>query len=161
MIFLTVGTLFPFDRLVRAVDEIAGEGLIKDRIFAQIGPSDYSPANIEYVDALNKSDFDRYIGEANTLISHAGLGSITMALNNQKPLLVMPRLGRFGEHVNDHQLHTADKFEELGHILVAHDANELPGKINDLNSFVPQERQTQVEAVVDRIASFFDQLKAS
>lgn len=158
MIFLTVGTLFPFDRLVRTIDEVVAKGLIKEEVFAQIGKGGFKPKNIEYTEVLNKDTFDFYVNKASCLISHAGVGSITIALNHRKPLLVVPRLKCFGEHVNDHQLYTAKKFEQLGCILAAYDTNQLWQKIEELKHFVPKRRQAQVESVVERISRFLLQV---
>jgi UDP-N-acetylglucosamine transferase subunit ALG13 len=162
MIFLTVGTILPFDRLVRAVDEAVGHGLIRDKVFAQIGKTKTVPKNIESTDVLDKDTFGAKVEQASSIISHAGMGSITMALTNNKPLLVMPRLKRFGEHVNDHQLGTAKKFEELGCVVVAYSEEELPEKVRQLKTFVPKKRAVTPEAVVQRIAGFLDEItKAS
>jgi UDP-N-acetylglucosamine transferase subunit ALG13 len=159
MIFLTVGTLFPFDRLVRAIDAAAGDDLITDEIFAQIGESSYKPRNFESVPSLEKGLFDKYFTEASFVISHAGMGTIIMALSHNKPLLVMPRLKRFKEHVNNHQVGTARKFAELGHVLVAYDAADLPDCISKLKGFVPKERKANPDAVADRIIDFLNTLR--
>jgi len=159
MIFLTVGTLFPFDRLVKAVDSGIGEGMVEEEVFAQIGRNGYEPKNMEYVESLDKKAFDEKVKKAVGLISHAGMGSIAMALDHNKPLLVMPRLKMYGEHVNDHQVGTAKKFEELGHILVAYTKEELPDKLQMLKHFVPKKRETQVEAVAERISDYLKQIK--
>jgi len=158
MIFLTVGTQFPFDRFVRAVDNIFEKGLIDEEIFAQIGETSYKPRNFESVVSLEKKVFDEHFKRASSVISHAGVGTITMALKNHKPLLVMPRLKRNREHVNDHQVATARKFEELGHILVAYETEELPVKIEELKTFVPRKREAQPHAVAERIARFLNDL---
>ena len=88
MIFLTVGTQFPFDRLVKAVDEAADKEVFDERIFAQIGTSSYSPRNFEAVPSPEKTLFDGHFQMADSIISHAGMGTITMALESRKPLLV-------------------------------------------------------------------------
>lgn len=161
MIFLTVGTQFPFDRLVRAVDNIFDEGSLDEEIFAQIGKSSYRPRNFESVAFMEKKVFDKYMKEASGIISHAGVGTIMMALDNEKPLLVMPRLKKYGEVVNDHQIDIARKFEELGHILVAYEAKELPGKMEQLRTFVPRKREARPQAVAERITSFLNNLAAN
>ena len=120
MIFLTVGTQFPFDRLVQAVDNIFEEALLGEEIFAQIGASLYKPRNFECVSCLDKRLFERWVQKASAIIGHAGMGTITMALDNEKPILVMPRLRRYAEVVNDHQVAIAQRFEQLGHILAAY-----------------------------------------
>lgn len=158
MIFLTVGTQFPFDRLIRAIDEAFDNGLVGEEVFAQTGETSYKPRNFESVASLGKKVFDERLKQASSVISHAGVGTIITALDNNKPLLAMPRLKRFGEVVNDHQVAIARKFEELGHILVAYREDELPHKIEQLKSFIPCERHVQTEAVANRIANFLQSL---
>jgi len=162
MIFLTVGTYpLPFDRLVKAIDIAIMKLLIEEEIFAQIGLCRYKPQNMEYVEVLEKGIFDTYLKKASGIISHAGIGTITMALDSSKPLLVMPRMKRFKEHVNDHQVATARKFEELGHVLVAYDVEDLPDRMRKLKNFIPQKRKANPEAVADRIRRFLNSLSES
>lgn len=159
MIFLTVGTLFPFDRLVQVVDSAVGKELIKDEVFAQIGCNSFKPKNMGYAELLDKNTFDKKVNKATHLISHAGIGIITMALDYNKPILVMPRMKCFKEHVNDHQVAAARKFEKLGHILVAYETKDLPEKIEKLKSFVPKPRENQAKAVAERISKFLGHLQ--
>ena len=159
MIFLTVGTQFPFDRLVRAVDDIIGENLIKETIFGQIGTGAYRPANFEAVASMEKREFDEHISRASGIIGHAGMGTISMALNNRKPLLAMPRLKRYGEVVNDHQVGIAEKFSQLGHILAAFDIEDLRHGIRRLAEFVPKERKPAPGAVAERISGFLSSIQ--
>jgi beta-1,4-N-acetylglucosaminyltransferase len=160
MILLTVGTFsLPFERLIKAVDTAIAEGIIKDEVFAQIGPCNYKPRNMEYVNMLQKETFDSYFQKASHVISHAGIGIITMALDNKKPSLVMPRLRKYGEVVNDHQLATAKKFEELGHILAVYNVEILPDGIRKLKNFVPLERKANPQAVAYRIGRFLNSLR--
>ena len=158
MIFMTVGTQFPFDRLVQAVDEVIGENGFNEKIFAQIGTTSYCPKNFESASEFEKSLFDKYFNEASGIISHAGMGTITMAREKKKPLLVMPRLRKYGEVVNNHQLDIAKRFEKLGYLLVAYGKEDLPEKMQQLKTFVPRERHTQPEAVSERIAQFLKEL---
>jgi UDP-N-acetylglucosamine transferase subunit ALG13 len=161
MIFLTVGTQFPFDRLVRAVDEAAGRNGFDEQIFAQVGTGSYRPENFEAVPSLAKAIFDERLCEADGIISHAGIGTITMALEHKKPLLVMPRLARYDDVVNDHQLALAEKFEQLGHLLLARCPEEVADKLEQLKSFVPTARRPQPEAAAGRISDFLSELCAS
>lgn len=161
MIFLTVGTQFPFDRLVKAVDEAVETGEVIEEIYAQIGKGSYLPHNFAAAPSLEKHVFDKRIREASYIISHAGTGTITMALDNNKPLLVMPRQKKYGEAVNDHQIAIAKKFEEFGHILVVYQEENLPAKIEELKSFVPQPRRTNTKAVISKISEFLNSVNPS
>jgi UDP-N-acetylglucosamine transferase subunit ALG13 len=159
MIFLTVGTQFPFDRLVKSLDQAFDEGLIDEEVFAQIGQSSYHPRNFDSVTTLDKDLFDKHLEEASSIISHAGMGTITMAFENKKPLLVMPRLAKYGEVVNDHQKAIAKKFSELGYLLVAYDVEDLPEGVRKLKNFVPNERRVDPKPVADRIHLFLESLQ--
>jgi beta-1,4-N-acetylglucosaminyltransferase len=160
MIFLTVGTQFPFDRLVKAVDDLLDGDLTIEEIFAQIGNSSYRPRNFEAVSSLEKHLFDRHFCEASSVIGHAGIGTVSMAMEHEKPLLVVPRRQKYGEVVNDHQVAIAERFERLGHLLVAYETRDLPAKIDQLRTFVPRKRDACPKAVAKRIACFLNQLIA-
>lgn len=158
MFFLTVGTSFPFNRLVVAVDEALSVMRQDIEIFAQIGKSGYKPKNFEYVDLLSKEDFDLYFKKADAIIAHAGMGSISMALDLMKPILVMPRLKRKNEIINDHQLVTAKKFEKMGHILSVYDEKKISTKIESLRLFKPEKRISMADVVANRIKTFLDNI---
>jgi len=159
MIFLTVGTQFPFDRLVKAVDVAVGGDGFDGEIFGQIGERiRYKPENINWVHKLNKNLYDEYFMKASAIIGHAGIGTIAMALEYNKPLLIMPRLKKYGEVVHDHQVAIARKFERAGHLLVAYGEQDLAGKLLQLKTFIPKLRKNQSVAVANRIQSFIEQI---
>jgi UDP-N-acetylglucosamine transferase subunit ALG13 len=133
MIFLSVGTQLPFDRLIRAVDNWAAETGNKD-VIAQIGPSDFKPRCIECVQFLSPEEFRSLQGKARVMIAHAGMGSIVTALEFGKPIVIMPRDHSKGEHRNNHQMATAQRFLETPGVYVAMDEIELSAKLNDLGS---------------------------
>lgn len=161
MIFLTVGTQFPFDRLVKAIDDLCGEGLISEEVFGQIGRSTCTPRHFPSVASLEKRVYDARFRQASAVISHAGMGVITMALDQGKPLLVMPRQKKYNEVVNDHQGPLAAEFETLGHILVARDETQLRRKVTQLRTFVPRLRQAQPEAVARKIRHFLERVQGT
>lgn len=158
MIVLTVGSAFPFDRLVRAVDELVGAGAVKEPVFAQIGVGGYRPSHMQAEEMIDKPRFDELVRGATSLIGHAGMGTITMALELGKPLLVMPRRKMHGELVNDHQLATARKFESQRQVLVAYEADQLAEKLAALARFVPEPRVSQADLVARRIGRFLGDL---
>lgn len=113
MIFVTLGTQkFQFNRLLKYIDEKKKSGEINEEVFAQIGNSDYIPTNYKFKDFLNKDEFEDYIKKADLVITHSGVGTIISAININKPVIVVPRLAKFGEHVDDHQLQIAESFSK-------------------------------------------------
>ena len=158
MIFVTVGTQFPFDRLIKAVDTALETGQVNEQVFAQTGEGSYKPRHFSIQPSLEKDSFDEYVRQSTGIISHAGIGSINIAMAYDKPMLVMPRLKKYGEVVNDHQVAIARKFAESGHILLANDEEELLEKITELRFFVPRQRTAQPESVSRRVMEFLNEL---
>jgi UDP-N-acetylglucosamine transferase subunit ALG13 len=129
VIFVTVGSQEPFDRLIRAVDEWAGLRARSD-VFAQIASSDFRPQHIEFTQFLEPSKFSSAMQEARIIVAHAGMGSIISALELGKPIVVMPRRADFRETRNDHQVATAERFGQQGRIIVAAREQDLAGKLD-------------------------------
>lgn len=124
MIFVTVGTQIPFDRLMQMVDEIAPE-LQGEEIIAQSCDGKYSPEHFATVRFIEPAEFEEIFSRARVVIAHAGMGSIVSAMHCGKPLVVVPRRAALGEHRNDHQLATAEHFAQNCGVCVANSAAEL------------------------------------
>ena len=129
MIFVTVGTQLPFDRLVSAVDAWGGQNP-SVQIFAQTGDTELSGLSIKHRNFVPPSEANRLILESELIVAHAGMGSILTALRFEKPILIMPRRASLGEHRNDHQLATAKWLESRAGIFVAWDEDELCEKLD-------------------------------
>ena len=156
MIFVTVGTQLPFDRLVRAVDKWASKAAKFD-VFAQTGESKYAPSTISSSNYLGVNEFDRKVGSAELLISHAGMGSIITAMEMSKPIVIMPREAKFGEHRNDHQLATVNKFRKLSNVFVAESEEHLAQAIDaalSANDITVASELTSRQALISSISSF-------
>lgn len=137
MIFVTVGTQLPFDRLVRCVDDWAGAS--GSDVFAQMGPSRLRPRHIGYRDFLSPQESHERMLEAEVIVAHAGMGTILSAFELGKPLLIMPRHAAFGEQRNDHQVATARHFAQTGEVTVAFDVDELRADLDDLEHLAVHE----------------------
>ncbi|QXQ05244.1 glucuronosyltransferase [Sphingosinicellaceae bacterium] len=105
MIFVSVGSMLPFDRLVRAVDAWAGAHP-ETPVLAQIGRGKFEPVHARFVRLMPPDEYGRIVAGAELFIAHAGMGSIITAIEAGKPLLMLPRLQSLGEHNTDHQLAT-------------------------------------------------------
>jgi UDP-N-acetylglucosamine transferase subunit ALG13 len=153
MIFVTIGTQIPFDRLIQAIDELAVE--INEPVIAQVNKGCYIPEHLKTIEFLSPDEFNKLLEEARLIIAHAGTGTIISALMKKKPIIVMPRLAYLKEHRNDHQLATTMKMNELGYIHAAYDKTQLKALISNknlapLNSF----GEYASEQLVKSIAAF-------
>ena len=130
MIFVTVGSRnYPFNRLVEELDRLCEKGVIKDKIFAQIGTSTYVPKNFEYKDFISQEEFLEKVKESNFVITHGASGSIMKALNADKKVIAVTRLEKYGEHINDHQIQNNEAFGSNGYVLPVFEMNELENAI--------------------------------
>ncbi len=141
MIFLTIGSHEPFDRLVSAVDAWRA-GIDRDiEVFGQItARASHKPASFEWVETLPPSEYQARCRAASLIVSHAGMGSIITALTFGKPILILPRRGHLQETRNDHQYATAQKFVGRAGVWVALEEAELPALLDRLVDETPAER---------------------
>jgi len=139
VIFVTVGTQIPFDRMVRAVDEWAAHRQRRD-VFAQIGPTKWRPSVLEWADFLEPEEFSDRFQRADAIVAHAGMGSIITALTRGKPILVMPRRADLREHRNDHQIATARRFADIAGVEAAFDEQELQTKLDAIGDLCASQR---------------------
>lgn len=135
MIFITVGTQEPFDRLIKLMDEWAKGQDVK--CFAQIANSKYEPKNIEFKTFLTEQEFTAVFEKATLIISHAGMGTIISSLGENKIILTLPRLLEFKEHRNDHQIATTKAFSDKGFIYPIFNENDLIKHLNMLPKLKP------------------------
>lgn len=120
MIFVTVGSRnYPFDRLFRKLDELYEDGTLSEDIYAQIGTSLYRPKHYIYKEFITPEEFEEKIAEASIVVSHGASGSIMKALNAGKKVIVVTRLEKYGEHINDHQIQNNEAFSSNGYVLMA------------------------------------------
>ena len=124
MIFVTIGTQEPFDRLLKAVDEMVPD-FENEEFIVQGSIKTYRPVNFTMVDFMDPMEFKKNFDNAGLIISHAGMGTILSAMIKTKTLLILPRMVKYGEHRNEHQLATAKKFSKLNYINVAKNEDQL------------------------------------
>ncbi|HOZ47159.1 MAG TPA: glycosyltransferase [Candidatus Hydrogenedentes bacterium] len=126
MIYVTVGTMFlDFPRLINAVDRIAQD--TGERVVLQKGMGTTIPKHCECFDFKPRDEILALQAEARVIVCHAGIGSVMDALEARRPMIVVPRLKAFGEHMNDHQLDIAQAVERRGWGRMVRDMGELPG----------------------------------
>ena len=139
MIFITVGTqVKQFERILKIVDNAIIKGVVKEEVVAQIGYTKFKSDNIKLYNFVSGKELNKYISEADLVITHAGIGSLTTALNNKKKIFAMPRLAIYNEHVNDHQEQICDKFAKLGYLKRIDDYDDFVREYKNLSKFKPK-----------------------
>ena len=131
MIFLTVGTHLPFERLVRTIDAWCAEHPAQ-QVFGQIGDPGrhgYRPRHFNWQPFLDPSEAQARFDASDIIIAHAGMGTIITALLKAKPVVILPRRVALGEHRNDHQYATAQEFSARALVYAATSETEIPAAV--------------------------------
>lgn len=138
MIFVTVGTHEqPFNRLIKAVDELKKEGIITEDVIMQTGFSTYEPKYCKWSKLIPYQQMIKNVEDARIVITHGGPASFIMPLQIGKTPIVVPRQYKFGEHVNDHQVEFARNVaERMGTIIPVEDISTLGEVIKNYDEIV-------------------------
>jgi UDP-N-acetylglucosamine transferase subunit ALG13 len=127
VILVTVGMQLGFDRLIKAMDELAPA--LGHEVIAQVGKGTYQPRHMTARSSISPAEFEQLVQQAALIVSHAGIGTILTAARFGRPVVLMPRRAALGEHRNDHQLATVRQLAGRGGILVAEEESELASVI--------------------------------
>jgi UDP-N-acetylglucosamine transferase subunit ALG13 len=152
MIFVTVGTNeAPFDRLLRAVEGLSGA----EELVVQHGASSYRPSGASCVPFLPFDALVEHVREASIVVTHAGVGSIAVALMNGKVPLVVPRRRSFGEAVDDHQVALAERLASGGLVVAVDEPRSLPEAVATFRREAQPPPETALSsALVDDLAAY-------
>ena len=155
MIFATVGSQkFPFHRLLKALDALPGED-----IFAQTGCSTYIPQHYAFSPYLDREAFAEKMAQAEIVITHGGTGAIMTAVKQGKKVIAVPRLARFGEHVDDHQLQLVSQFADQNLIFALEDCTELADAIRRVRSHRFQPYRSSTQAIIRDLETYLERLQ--
>ena len=152
MIFLTIGTHEPFDRLIRAVDDWYGRRPGAPELFGQITdpkPDSYRPQHFEWLSRLPPAEYSDRVARSSLIVSHAGMGSIITALHSGKPIVVMPRRGHLRETRNDHQYTTVKMLGSRPGIYVADDETTLAAVLDQAVAELGNASAPRISAFAD------------
>lgn len=140
MIFVTLGSQkFQFDRLLRKLDALIEDGTITEPVFAQTGHSTYVPQHFKTADFMDRDSFAANMAKADMVITHAGTGAIIGAVKQGKKTIAVPRLSKYGEHVDDHQLQIVEQFTDMHLLEPCWDVEQLSNAYTAArqNTYVP------------------------
>ncbi len=157
MILVTLGTQDKkFTRLLDAIQKQIDNGNIKDEVVVQAGSTKYVSNDMKIFDLIDRDEFSELIKKCDLLITHGGVGSIITGLKNDKRVIAAPRLEKYGEHTNDHQLQIIEKFSDSGFILPLYDFDKLGDVIKELKRFKPNKYKSNTTNMIKLIEDYID-----
>lgn len=144
MILVLLGTQNnSFHRLLEEIEKNIDAGNITDKVVVQAGFTKYESTKMEIFDMIPQEELDNLIKEANLVITHGGVGSIMSAVKQGKKVIAVPRLKKYGEHVNDHQLEIIETFKKQGIIIGINNVEDLVQALKDAETFKVSTKSAQ------------------
>ena len=159
MIFVVLGTQDKkFDRLLKAIDKQIELGNIKDEVIVQAGNTKYESKNMKIFDLIPIRKFNEYIKSSKFVITHGGVGTILDAIKHDKKVIAVPRLQKYGEHENDHQLEITERFALDGYILTCKDLKKLDKCLEEIKTFKPKKYNGNNDKMIEIIENYIDNI---
>ena len=157
MIFVTLGTgEYTFVRLLAEVERMIDLGLIREEIVVQAGTTDYRSEKMKIYDLLPMSEMERLTEECSLLITHGGVGSIISGMKHGKRVIAVPRLAKYKEVANDHQLQIIHKFQESGCLIGTEGVEGLKEALEKVENFEPKPYRSNTENMINLIRHHID-----
>ena len=157
MIFVMLGTQNnSFHRLLEEVQKNIDNGNINEEVVVQKGYTKFESKDMTLFDEISQDKFNKLIDKADLIITHWGVGSIITSITKGKKVIAVPRLQKYGEHVNDHQLDIIESFNEKGYIIGLHDVSELGNALKKIKNFKPQKYVKNTGNIISIIENFID-----
>lgn len=157
MIFVTLGSQkFQFNRLLKKIDDLIEEGVIKEEVFAQIGYSNYIPSNYNYNRFIDRDEFNNYIEKSDLIITHGGTGLIVNAIKKDKKVIAVARMQKYGEHIDNHQLEIVRQFNESNLIIGLESVNKLADEIKNIHNKSFDKYKSNTKNIISLIEKFIE-----
>lgn len=157
MILVLLGTQHNnFNRLLSEIDRCVNDNIIKDNVIVQAGYTKYASNKMKILDFIPLEEFNNLLEQADLIITHGGVGSILTAIKLNKKVIAVPRLEKFKEHVNDHQIQIVENFDKLGYLKGVFDIHDLENTIKSISEFSPKKYISNTQNVLNIITNYID-----
>jgi len=111
---------------------------------------------MEIFDFIPLAKMNTLLNEADLIITHGGVGSITSALKLGKKVIAVSRLKEFNEHVNNHQIQIIDAFDANGYLKGTHNVDDLEEILKTISSFKPKKFISNTGNILNIVSEFID-----
>lgn len=159
MILVTLGTQDkPFKRLLLAIQKEIDNGNIKDEVVVQAGCTKFESKQMKIFDLIPTDEFSKLVEKCDILITHGGVGSIITGLKNNRKVIGVARLKKFGEHTNDHQLQILENFDQEKYIIYLRELDKLNEALKKAKSFKPRKYTSNTHSMIDLLVDYIDNI---
>lgn len=154
-----------FKRIIDYILKLKEEGFLKGKkIIIQMGQTKYDfknldkKYNIEFFDFKNEEEINKIIEKSDFVISHSGVGLLMSAIKLHKKIIIVPRLKKYKEHVNDHQVQIAENFKDENYGIVASNYDEFKKAIKNIKDFKQNKYKSNTENFCNNLDVLIEEL---
>ena len=157
MILVLLGTQNnSFKRLLDKIQECIDNKIINEEVVVQAGHTVFNSSDMKILDFISQEELDNLLSQARIVITHGWVGSIVNSLKLSKKVIAVPRLSKYNEHVNDHQIQIVEKFNNEKYIIGITDISKLPSALSNIDNFTPKKYDTNSNNIINIISSFIN-----
>jgi len=157
MILVLLGTQNnSFHRLLEEIQKNIDNGNIKDDVVVQKGYTKFESKNMNLYNQLPLDEIMKLTENADLVITHGGVGSIINSIEKNKKVIAIPRLKKYSEHVNDHQIEIIKSFHEAGYIIGLNCVEELEDALKKVQNFEPKPYVKNTGKILEIIEEFIE-----
>ncbi len=157
MILVLLGTQNnSFHRLLEEIQKNINNGNIKEQVVVQRGHTKFESNDMTLYNEVPLTEFEKLIDDASLVITHGGVGSIISSIEKEKKVIAVPRLKKYKEHVNDHQLDIIKSFDDMGHIIGVAGVEELENALKRVSTFEPKKYIKNTGNILKIIEDFIE-----
>lgn len=156
MILVLTGTQnISFVRMISSIIDFA-ESNPDIFFFIQGGPyvSESLPNNVCLKSYTSNEDMLDLIEQSDFVVTHAGTGSIVTSLLKGKKVIVMPRMKKYYEHNDNHQVEIAEIFSSQDLVIYWNENEGFSKVFNKVKNFTPKRYQSGFESLSGSIERY-------
>lgn len=159
MILVMLGTQNnSFVRLLQEIENLIKKNVITEEVVVQAGYTKYETDKMKILNLIPKDELEKLIKDSSFVITHGGVGSITMSLELGKKVIAVPRKHKYNEHVNDHQEEIVNLFNQKKYLIGINDVNKLEDAIKNIETFEPEKFVSNNGKIITLIENYIDSI---
>lgn len=163
MILVTLGTQDKeFKRILIEVERLIEVGKINEKVIAQIGNTKFETklpnSKMELIKFTTPKQLNELIQDSSFIITHGGVGTIIEGIDLGKKIIAVPRLKKYKEHVNDHQLQIIQNFDNKGYIIGTRCVEDIENSLDRVEKFVPRRYESNNKNFIENLESKIEEL---
>lgn len=159
MILVLLGT-FPMDfkRPLIEIEKLLKVGIIKDEVIVQSGHTPFQSEYMKIIPFIPINELLELYKKADLIISQGGTGSIIKGVRLGKKIILIPRLFKLNEHVDDHQTELALEMGKNGYVLPWFEDDSLEELLEKVKIFTPKVFQSDNSKISEFLINYIDSI---